>query len=90
MAQFTHTNSKGTWKLWQQTVRLASGATVTVQYFLPAGKKPRTKEAQAATAIEPGYEIHEIGERKTPVVSKKPTQPEPKDLIDNFIKNAKI
>lgn len=70
MAQFTHTNSKGTWKLWQQTVRLASGATVAVQYFLPAGKKPRTKTAQAATAIKPGHEIHEIGERKTPVVSK--------------------
>ena len=74
MARFAHTNSKGTWNLWQQTVRLASGAAVTVQYFLPAGKKPRTKEAQPATAIKPGYEIHEIGARKTPVVSKKITK----------------
>lgn len=85
MKQYTHTNNKGTWKLWQQTVRLASGATVTVQYFLPAGKKPRTKEAQAATAIEPGHEIHEIGERKTPVVSRKVTKPESSETVKELI-----
>lgn len=88
MAQFTHTNNKGTWNLWQASVHFADGSETIVQYFLPAGKKPRL--AQPATAIKPGYEIHEIGERKTPVVSRKITKPEPKDLIGNFIKNAKI
>ena len=69
MAQFTHTNSKGTWALWQAGVRLADGTETIVQYFLPVGKKPR--QAHPATAIKPGYEIHEIGARKTPVVSRK-------------------
>ena len=70
MTQFTHTNKKGTWNLWQDNVRLASGKSVTVQYFLQAGKTPRSKTTQAAKEIKPGYEIHEIGKSKTPVVSK--------------------
>ena len=91
MAQFTHTNKLGKeYNLWQATVKLANGNEATVQYFLPTGKKPRTAATTAATAIKPGYEIHEIGQAHTPLVSKKVKPATNQKLIDNFIKNAKI
>lgn len=71
MAQFTHTNKLGkTYKLWQAEIRLANGHIATVQYFLPAHRKPRTAATKAATAIKDGYEIHEIGQAHTPLISK--------------------
>ena len=73
MTQYTHTNRKGTWNLWEETVDLASGEKATVQYFLLAGRTPRNT-ARAAEAVMAGHEIHEIGKSKTPVVSKKVTR----------------
>lgn len=69
MTQYTHTNRKGTWNLWEETVDLASGEKATVQYFLLASRTPRTT-ARAAEAVMAGHEIHEIGKSKTPVVSR--------------------
>ena len=88
MKQYQHKNRTATWNLWEETVKMASGKEVLVQYFLPDWKKPRNK-AKPGTKIAPDHEIHEIGERKTPVVSKTAKAKE-KDLLRNFISKAKI